>query len=165
MIQGALDKAWDKFRDGNASVDKVKCAADWIVERQSKLAQKGSKPPDPEILFDELAGLLQAGFDTTSSSIQWGLKYLAGYQHVQHRLRQDLADAFRTAREAGRPPTAAEISKTPLPFLDAFIEESLRYSCIISVNIRVATEDVNLLGYMVPNGTDVYMLVRRTVFP
>lgn len=43
--------------------------------------------------------------------------------------------------------------------MDAFIEESLRHSCVISVNMRVAIRDADVLGYVVPKGTDVYMLV------
>nr|POE75187.1 trans-cinnamate 4-monooxygenase [Quercus suber]POE94732.1 trans-cinnamate 4-monooxygenase [Quercus suber] len=157
----ALDEAWNKFRDtkGLDRMAAIKCAADWIVERESKLAQKGGKVPDSQILFDELAGFLQAGFDTTSSSIVWGLKYLTGYQDVQQKLRQSMIQAFSDAKQTGRQPTADEISKTALPYLDAFIEESLRCSCIISVNIRVATQDAPLLGCVVPKGTDVYMLV------
>ncbi|EMF14025.1 cytochrome P450 [Sphaerulina musiva SO2202] len=143
-------------------VPEVKCAAEWVVERASKLAEKdgeGKKNlPDHQVLFDELAGFLQAGFDTTSSTIHWGLKYLTGYQNVQQKLRTSLLDAFCEARQAGRQPTAKEICKTSIPYLDAFIEESLRHSCVISVNMRVAIRDADVLGYVVPRGTDVYML-------
>lgn len=78
---------------------------------------------------------------------------------MQRKLRTSLLEAFCEAHQAGRQPTAKEICKTSIPYLDAFIEESLRHSCVISVNMRVAIRDADVLGYVVPKGTDVYMLV------
>lgn len=78
---------------------------------------------------------------------------------MQQKLRTSLLEAFCEAHQAGRQPTAKEICKTSIPYLDAFIEESLRHSCVISVNMRVAIRDADVLGYVVPKGTDVYMLV------
>lgn len=78
---------------------------------------------------------------------------------MQHKLRTSLLEAFCEAHQAGGQPTAKEICKTSIPYLDAFIEESLRHSCVISVNMRVAIRDADVLGYVVPKGTDVYMLV------
>lgn len=78
---------------------------------------------------------------------------------MQQKLRTSLLEAFCEASQAGRQPTAKEICKTSIPYLDAFVEESLRHSCVISVNMRVAIRDADVLGYVVPKGTDVYMLV------
>jgi cytochrome P450 len=66
---------------------------------------------------DELFGFILAGFDSTSSAISWFVKYIADNPAAQTKLRQQLHSRF--AQE----PTAQEIVKANLPYLDAVIEE------------------------------------------
>lgn len=157
LVDERLDQAWKTFDAADTSPNresKVKCVVDLIVERESALAKKQGKDPkkDSSILHDELAGFLNAGFETTSSAVSWGLKYLTEHQHVQRKLRESLTQAFRKARKAGHQPAAKEIAEAHLPYLDAFIDEALRYSAIIAANIRVTTTDVQVLGHIIPKG-------------
>ncbi|KAF2160919.1 hypothetical protein M409DRAFT_70014 [Zasmidium cellare ATCC 36951] len=164
LIEARLRQAWKTF--GEAVVDpskreaEIRCVVDLVVERESAMAHKQGKEPDKysQVLKDELGGFLNAGFETTSSSVNWGLKYLTKHQDVQQKLRQSLRQAFSRSSTEGQQPAAKEIAESNVPYLDAFMEEVLRHSSIISTNIRVATTDAPVLGRIVPKGTRIHNL-------
>lgn len=66
---------------------------------------------------------------------------------------------YAEAHEQGRQPTVAEITKTPVPYLEAIIEEVLRVSAPIAAAARVATVDTVVMGHPVPKGTTVFMSI------
>ena len=100
-----------------------------------------------------------AGVDPTATNMGWGLKYLAKHNDVQTRLRKDLREAFPSALQEGKPPSANDITKARIPYMDAFIDEVLRHSGGQPTNVRAAVSDTVILGYHIPKGTDVFMLV------
>ncbi len=114
---------------------------------------------DSKYVYDELAGFMIAGVDPTATNMGWGLKYLAKHNDVQTRLRKDLREAFPSALQEGKPPSANDVTKARIPYLDAFIDEVLRHSGGQPTNVRVALSDTEILGYHIPKGTDVFMLV------
>lgn len=57
-----------------------------------------------------------------------------------------------------RKPTAAEIAKTSIPYLDAAQEEMIRCSLTEASVVRTAMTDVELLGKRIPKGTDVFFM-------
>lgn len=166
-----IAQAWENFGRGGAASSrndsnhtgdkKTRCAVELIVDREAALAEKEGRAPDQKspVLFDEMAGFLQAGFETTSSTLNWGVKYLTKHQDVQTKLRASLRAGYKEAFENGEQPTAEAISMARVPYLEAFIDEVMRHSGILSSNSRVATQDATVLGYRIPKGTDVYMLV------
>lgn len=163
MVRAKLNAAWQKFTSPDASEDDIKCAADLIVAREVTLAKKENRQPQHDSLTvqDELFGFLLAGFDTTSTTIEWGVKHLTAQQAVQEKLRQHLRSTFKQAAESNQSPTAVEIAKTSVPYLDAVIEEILRVGGTAAANMRVATMDSEILGFHIPKGTDVFMMVGR----
>ena len=48
-----------------------------------------------------------------------------------------------------------EITKTPAPYLDAYVEESSRMSPTLPVIIREAVVDTTVLGRRIPKGTSI----------
>ena len=64
---------------------------------------------------------------------------------------------FSNAAAARTNPSAEDIAKHEIPYLDAVIEEILRCSTTGGA-VRIAKEDTDVLGYHIPAGTDVYML-------
>ena len=162
FIGQRIQQAWDAFGDGNAANgSKTRCAVDLVVDREGALAKKQGRVPDrnSKFLFDEMAGFLQAGFETTSSTLNWGVKYLTKYQDVQKKLRASLRALHKEAFEKGEQPAAGDIAKAREPYLEAFIDEVMRHSTILSTNVRVATRDADVLGYRIPKGMDLFMLV------
>lgn len=80
----------------------------------------------------------------------WTLKLLADYQDIQNKLRSSLHAAFSTAKDEARSPTHREIVKTAILYMDAVIEEALRYAHTATTTIRTTTQDVEILGHVIP---------------
>lgn len=162
LLREKLEAAWNRFSRPETSESDVKCAADLIVEKEVKLAAKEGRPPqyDTPIIRDELFGFLQAGHETTASTVMWALKYLTKYQHVQNKLRRTLKETFSSQAGKSEPPSSADIAKAPLAYLDAVIEEVMRSSGIVAANIRTTMQDTEIFGHRIPKGTDVFLLVR-----
>lgn len=99
------------------------------------------------------------GHDTTSSVIRWACKYLTDDQRAQSLLRKALYEAYPEAAAENRLPTIAEITKNQhVAYLDAVIEESLRYSRVVGITFRQAMVDTQILGVHIPKGTTVGMM-------
>lgn len=99
-----------------------------------------------------------AGHDTTSSTISWGLMYLADHPQPQAALRHHLAKIFSLAVTEQRQPTVQEIIASHAPYVDAVIEEILRVSVVLPMISREPLVDTTILGYPVPKGTLVMCL-------
>lgn len=98
------------------------------------------------------------GHDTSSTTILWGLKCLSDNQAPQGRLRSILHASLGAAKAENRDPSAREIIDTNIPYLDAVIEEILRYAGTIPCIDRQTTADTQVLGHFVPKGTTMYIL-------
>jgi len=108
----------------------------------------------------QLLGYLIGGNDTTSNILAWGLIYLADTTGPQTKLRQRLHSAFATSRAPG----VEEILATPLPYLEAVIEEIMRLSIVVPVVARRATCDTTVLGHHIPKGTEVEFVLNGPGF-
>ncbi|KZL83079.1 cytochrome p450 [Colletotrichum incanum] len=137
----------------------VKSAVDLIMQRERIFARKEGRDPVywSHVIRDELFGFVMAGHDTTSTTLCWGLKFLAECQRSQARLRQDLWAAHSKALAEKRAPTYEEISMTKIPYLDAVIEEMLRLSHTAPAIDRQCTQDTMILGHHIPAGTQVFL--------
>lgn len=90
--------------------------------------------------------------------MQWALKILCKHPDVQHKLRSELLDNLPAITT--RAPTYAEISdEANLPYLSAVLYEILRCSRTTSGVTRDATRDTVLLGYPIPKGTEVFLVL------
>ncbi|KAI0015366.1 cytochrome P450 [Xylariomycetidae sp. FL0641] len=142
-------------RDGDAE---ARSATDHMLKREEREAEKQGRAPNPEssILVDELFGQILAGTHTTGGALGWVLKYLTGYQELQRKLRKSLLAALPQAIAEQRPPTFEELRRAQLPYLDAFIEETLRLNTI-AVG-RETIRDTTILGRHVPKGCQVFLV-------
>ena len=162
----------------------VRSAVDHMIGREKGLAEKYERKPDyfSRIMIDEVSvsvvidilhytgtlaniGLLQifgfvvAGHDTTSTTVCWGLKYLAENPAAQTKLRTALQTSFAAARLEGRNPTIGDITSTHIAYLNAIMEEVLRCSGTVPIVDRQAVVDTELLGHRILKGTVVSCLV------
>lgn len=108
----------------------------------------------------QIIGFIVAGHDTTSTTLTWGIKFLADSPLVQNQLREALQIAHATAFVERRSLTIQEITGTSIPYLDAVMEEILRCAGTISILERQCTQDTTVLGHPVPKGTTVLMFNR-----
>lgn len=161
MMGKRLQLAWDKF-SANADQDaQVESAVDLLVQREAQMAERQNRDVqyDTRVIRDELFGFFAAGHETTSTTICWAVKFLTKHQDVQKKLRSALQHAHKRAFKEGDLPTSMEITRTEVPYLDAFIEENHRLGQAIPAVIRMATQDTVILGHHIPKGTDVFMLL------
>lgn len=162
FLAALLEAAWKKYygKGGSANVDDVTSAAELIVQREVHLAKKAGRTiNEHDVAFrDELIGFYLAGHDSTATTLCWAMKRLSFHQDVQTKLRAELRAAFKDAVKEHRVPTAEEVIKIPVPYLDAFIEENHRLGTAIPAIFRRTTRDVVVLGHRIPKDTDVVML-------
>ncbi|KAK7926914.1 cytochrome P450 monooxygenase [Apiospora marii] len=137
-----------------------KSAVDLMVRRCKEAALKEGKEPDycSKVMKDEAFGFIIAGADTTSTTLSWGVKLLADHPAAQTKLRAALQAGFAQAKAERRHPTVQEITGTTVPYLDAWIEESLRMGGPIPMIDREAVVDTQVLGHPIPKGTQVLCL-------
>lgn len=133
-LQCIIDDVRQKPSDRAKATHYPYSALELVLERAA------SRPEIQDIMSDaalrsELIELLITGHETTASSLGWAFKYLADHEGAQGRLHEELV---RSLPDSGPPPTSEQIMTTRLPYLDAFIAETLRYSCTGPISFREA---------------------------
>ncbi|KAK0106349.1 hypothetical protein ONS96_003985 [Cadophora gregata f. sp. sojae] len=160
LIRDEVEKTRIRFEGKREKDVDVRCAMDDIMRRELSACEKEGRAPmyHSRAMYDEIFGLVVAAHDTTSTTLTWALKFLADYPEVQDKLRTELFSGHATAVSEKRKPTAAEIAKISIPYLDATQEEIVRCSLTEAGVVRTATADVELLGKIIPKGTDVFFM-------
>ncbi|DAA31248.1 cytochrome P450 2J2 [Bos taurus] len=103
-----------------------------------------------ENLIYNTLDLFFAGTETTSTTLQWGLLYMALYPEIQEKVQ---AEIDRVLGQSQKPSMAARES---MPYTNAVIHEVLRMGNILPLNVpREVTVDTVLAGYRLPKGTMV----------
>lgn len=134
-------------------------ALDYVIQREIKAAAKEERTPDlqdPRIR-DEIYGYLIAGHDTSTGSLIWLMRRLMSHLGEQAKIRRNLHETYSAARQEKRLPTAQELTSMHAHYLDAFIEEVLRFNSPV-VTIMVMTRwDTVVLGHPIPGDTQVFL--------
>lgn len=145
--------------EGSLKQLKLKCGVDQMLLREMVAAEANGRRPDfhRSEISDEAFLYVFGGHDSISATLAWLVKYAARYQMVQSHVREALYTKHSTAREEGRMPTANEIFGSSIPYLDAFIEETLRCSHTAPAVLRQATVDTHILGHHIRKGTDIFL--------
>lgn len=110
---------------------------------------------DSEKLRDGVWGYMIGGQESTHSSLCFIVKRLGEHQEAQKRLRESLRYAHGDAYREEKQPTAREISRVQVPYLDAFIQEAIRMDPPSPINRRVTANDMVILGHVIPKGTNI----------
>ncbi|PVH73733.1 cytochrome P450 [Cadophora sp. DSE1049] len=160
LIRDEVEKTRIRFEGKKEKDLDVRCAMDDIMRRELSACEKEGRAPmyHSRAMYDEIFGLVVAAHDTTATAITWALKFLADNPAVQDKLRAEILSGHATVVAEKRKPTAAEIAKTSIPYLDATQEEIMRCSLTEAGVVRTATTDVELLGKRIPKGTDVFFM-------
>ncbi|KAG8166735.1 hypothetical protein KVR01_002424 [Diaporthe batatas] len=145
--------------DGGKNESRVKSAMDHMLLREATIALKEGRRPDfhRRTIYDELITFISAGHDTSSTTVCWGVKLLADNPYTQEKIRCQLFTSLHKARAEKRWPNEREILRTPMPYLDALVEEMLRLAQPVPGLVRQATVDTQILGCHIPKGTEVFM--------
>lgn len=146
------DLATDKFSDT--------CSLDQVFRKDILLEAGGREPNEATTnttLRDELLELLITGHETTASSIAWALKYLTDNPKTQRKLRSSLHAVFPNLTSLCVP-SAEDIYTASIPYLDAVISETLRFSNTGPVSFRQTLAQCDILGRAIPAGTPILLV-------
>ncbi|CAL8309057.1 unnamed protein product [Lota lota] len=94
--------------------------------------------------------LFGAGTETTTTTLHWGLLFMAYYPHIQKKVQAELDTVIGTSRQ----PSWSDRDSTP--YTNAVIQETQRMGDIIPLNVvRMTNRDTPLGKYTIPKGTMV----------
>uniref|UniRef100_A0A3B1IMS7 Cytochrome P450 2K1-like n=1 Tax=Astyanax mexicanus TaxID=7994 RepID=A0A3B1IMS7_ASTMX len=111
-----------------------------------------------ENLLATVSNLFIAGTDTTSTTIRWGLQYMAKYPQIQERVQQEIDRVI-----GDRQPKVQD--RKNLPYTDAVIHETQRLANIVPMSLpHVTSCDVTFNGYFIKKGTSVMPLLSSVLW-
>ncbi|KAM4704890.1 cytochrome P450 2F2-like [Rhinophrynus dorsalis] len=104
-------------------------------------------------------GLLAAGTDTTSSSLQFCIAVISHFPDIQAKVQQEIDDVTGSLR----PPGITD--RAQLPYTNAVIHELQRHLDLAPVGLHHAiTEDTEFRGFILPKGTIVTAFLSSVLF-
>ena len=103
-------------------------------------------------LLASVIDVLFAGVDTTSNTMQWVLYMMAKHPVKQEILRREVLSVL------GNETIATPTALAQMPYLKAWVRETLRLYPVLSVLFRVLPTDITLSGYRIPASTQVNTL-------
>ncbi|CAG7725837.1 unnamed protein product, partial [Allacma fusca] len=110
--------------------------------------------PGKNFLPNSMAEMLVGALNTTSTSLEWMILYLAKYQEVQRKLQQEISEV---ASKTGLP---ALSDRPNMPYTEAVIHEVLRITGLLPMALSHYTNvDAEVMGYFIPKDT---LLVQNT---
>lgn len=101
-------------------------------------------------LRDELLTLFIAGHETTSHALSWTWHLLSAHPEIAGKLHAEI-----DAVVGQRSPRLSDLFQ--MPYLERVLSESMRLYPPAYVLPRVASEDAQVGGYVIPKGSDVVM--------
>ena len=103
---------------------------------------------DDDLIRDQMMTMLVAGHDTTTALLAWVWVMLGQHPAVLERLRAEVDDVL-----GGAPPTMDGLHQ--MPYLDQVTKETLRLFPPAHLGSRIARQDLNFDGYLIPAGSRV----------
>ncbi|KAM4013392.1 cytochrome P450 1B1-like [Anomaloglossus baeobatrachus] len=105
-----------------------------------------------EYVEGTVTDLLGAGQDTNSTALTWILLLLIKYPDIQKKLQEEIDQVVGPDRT----PTAED--RAQLPYVQAFIYESMRFCSFVPMTIpHSTTRDVIIEGFHIPRNTIVFV--------
>lgn len=114
---------------------------------------------DPRVLRDQLVAVLLAGRDTTAATLAFGTFELARRPEVVAKLRAEIAGRLGVGPQATIP-TYSDLKE--MKYLNAVINETLRFYPVVPFNIRYSLHDTTLPRGGGPDGMSPIGLRRET---
>ncbi|XP_059204279.1 cytochrome P450 2K1-like [Centropristis striata] len=131
------------------------CFVNSFLTRKLNLEESGinNSHYHDDNLLNSVMNLNAAGTDTSATTLQWSLLFMAKFPHFQDQVQEELR------RVVGNRQIRVDDRKN-LPFTDAVIHESQRLANIVPMAIPHKTSrDVTFQGYFIKQGTVVIPLL------
>uniref|UniRef100_A0A8C1V1D6 Cytochrome P450 2J2-like n=1 Tax=Cyprinus carpio TaxID=7962 RepID=A0A8C1V1D6_CYPCA len=120
------------------------------------LTEMEKKKSDPKAGFN-IEGLvitcldvIEAGTETTATTLRWGLLFMIKYPETQRKFQEEIDRVIGQSRQ----PCLAD--RVNMPYTDAVIHEMQRLGDVVPLGFpKKAVKDTTLGGYFIPKGTAV----------
>ncbi|XP_070816898.1 uncharacterized protein [Chaetodon trifascialis] len=129
------------------------------------LAEMEKKKEDPQAGFNIetllvcTLDLIEAGTETTATTLRWALVYMLHYPEIQEKVQAEIDRVIGQSRQPN--PT----DRPNLPYTDAVIHESQRMANIVPLGFpKMASKDTTLGGYFIPKGTAINTMLGSVLF-
>ncbi|KAM6991748.1 uncharacterized protein LKV04_007912 [Tautogolabrus adspersus] len=150
------------FSDLKETLTPQRCRGfvDAFLVRKQNLEESGitNSHFHDENLLMTVMNLFSAGTDTTSTTLRWGLLFMAKYPEMQDQVQDELSRVIGSRR--------VQLSdKKNLPFTYAVIHETQRLANVAPIAIPHRTsQDVTFQGHFIKKGTTVYPLLTSVLY-
>ena len=99
-----------------------------------------------------MSDLFGGGFETSSTTLNWGLAYLIKYPDIQRQLQDELDHVV--GRE--RLPVPEDLAS--LPLLQATVYELMRVTSLVPLSVpRSTTTETKIRDFIIPKDTVVFV--------
>ncbi|XP_075413039.1 cytochrome P450 2J2-like [Tenrec ecaudatus] len=153
-----LFKDWKKLKSFVAQMiekhkedwdpEKPRDFIDAYLNEMAKYTDNTTSSFHEENLICNTLDLFFAGTETTSTTLRWGLLYMAIHPEIQEKVQAEIDHVIGQSQL----PTTA--NRDHMPYTNAVIHEVLRMGNIVPLNVpREVSSDTTLAGYHLPKGT------------
>ncbi|XP_051951818.1 cytochrome P450 2J2-like [Xyrauchen texanus] len=126
---------------------------DYIDNYLSEMEKKESDPEagfNIESLVVACLDLVEAGTETATTTLRWGLLYMIKFPEIQEKVQEEIDRVIGQSRQ----PCFAD--KDNMPYTHAVIHEIQRFGNAVPLGFpKRAAKDTTLGGYFIPKGTSV----------
>ncbi|XP_069006181.1 cytochrome P450 2J2-like [Embiotoca jacksoni] len=129
------------------------------------LGEMERKKEDPQAGFNTetllvcILDLMEAGTETTATTLRWALVFMMNYPDIQKKVQAEIDSVIGQSRQ----PTMAD--RPNMPYTDAVIHEIQRLGNIAPMGFpKMASKDTTLGRYFIPKGTAVTMILASVLF-
>ncbi|XP_034002498.1 cytochrome P450 2J2-like [Trematomus bernacchii] len=129
------------------------------------LGEMEKKKEDPQAGFNIESllictlDLIEAGTETSATTLRWALMYMMHYPEIQEKVQAEIDSVIGQSRQ----PTMAD--KPNMPYTEAVIHEVQRMGNIVPLGVpKMASKDATLGGYSIPKGTTITTILTTVLF-
>nr|XP_039247427.1 cytochrome P450 2C42-like isoform X1 [Styela clava] len=101
-----------------------------------------------EALINTVTGLFQAGNESTTATLRWGILLLSNNPEIQKKVHNEIDEII------GNKKAAKYNERSMMPYTEATMHEILRFANVAHIGLpRDAVEDFYIRGYKIPKET------------
>ncbi|KAM4694837.1 cytochrome P450 2K1-like [Discoglossus pictus] len=147
-----IRKTFEKHRK-DLDMNNQRCFIDAFLARQKKEEKNAQSYFHNDNMTKVIRTLFNAGIETTSTTLRWGLLLMMKYPDIQEKVQEEIARVIGSAQ-----PTYNR--RAEMPYTNAVIHEIQRFADIVPMNLpHATTKDVTFKGYFIPKGTYIIPLL------